>query len=453
MNILFIQPCPWIKGTDAQQTRLIFRLFLKLYMVTPPFTFPMLSALTPKHHHVTMVDERQERVDFDKKWDLVGITAMTYEVQRAYELADEFRRRGVKVILGGPHVSFMPEEAKQHADSVVIGECEEIWTQILHDCETTGLKPIYIQEHATRPELIPEPDTTLNNRFLLVGGLQTSRGCPNHCKYCCIGNSKDGKVFRKRPLDKVIAEINHSPHRILMLYDSSLTIDVEYTKQLFRALKGTHKRFILLGNINILANDDELLRLSKEAGGIQWNIGFESISPESLQDARKRTNKIEDYKKGIDKIHALKMNVHGFFMFGFDHDTPDIFDQTWKFIDDMEIDSCNFSILTPFPGTPLYEDLNKEGRIKTTDWHQYGYQKNVTFIPKKMTEQELLDGCQKLYLNYYSAANIGKRFIHSLKREISITTMLIFLMENIFSRPYVTSWKKNTSQTVVLDQN
>jgi len=436
MNILFIQPCPSLKGINKQRLPFLERLIAKIHLLSPPLSFPTLAALTPKQHSITMIDERYEQLDFTTPYDLIGITAMTNEVTRAYELADEFRRLGTPVVLGGPHVSALPEEAKEHADSVVIGEAEESWPQLLRDLENGKLQPFYQQPHPTDIRTIPPPDLSLISRFMLLGGVQSSRGCPYGCKFCVIGNSRDGKVFRKRPIDQVVQEIRNSKQRIIMFYDSSLTIDLEHTKSLFRAIRGLHKSFICLGNINVFTQDDELLRLSKEAGCIQWNIGFESVSQQSLNDAKKKTNIVEAYNKAIQKIHEHKMNVHGFFIFGFDHDTKDIFDKTWEFVQQSKLDSANFSILTPLPGTPLFKELEQQNRILTTDWRQYGYQRTAVFKTKNLTEKELLEGYKKLYRKYFNWYAIAKRFFHLVRRDISASKLIIFFIENIFTQPY-----------------
>jgi radical SAM superfamily enzyme YgiQ (UPF0313 family) len=437
MKICFIRPRPHIKGIDTKGLS---------FIDFPSLSFPTLAAHTPPHHSITMIDERYEKIDFNVPCDLIGITAMTSEVTRAYEIADEYRKRGTTVVLGGPHASALPHEAKTHADSVVIGEAEESWPRLLHDLEHNELQPFYQQTLPTDIRMTPIPDISLISRHMLYGGVQSSRGCPHGCKFCCIGNSKDGKVFRKRPIDHVIQEIRKNKQRIIMFYDSSMTIDPEHTKTLFRVLRGIHKRFICLGNIDILAQDDELLHLSKEAGCIQWNIGFESISQESLHDAKKKTNRVHEYTKAIEKIHAHKMSARGFFIFGFDHDTPDIFENTWEFIQASHLDSANFALLTPFPGTPLFKDLENQHRILTTDWDEYGYHRTVVFQPKILTKTELLNGYKSIYQKYYSWSAIAKRFHHLMRHNITVSNLLIFLIENIFIRAHFIYYNRRKNQ-------
>jgi radical SAM superfamily enzyme YgiQ (UPF0313 family) len=436
MKILFIRPCPTRKGINNKRLHFLESLFVQSHMFPPPLSFPTLAALTPRYHSITVIDERYKKINFDVPYDLVGITAMTNEAIRAYELADEFRRRDIPVVLGGPHVSALPDEAKIHADSVVIGEAEESWPQLLHDLKIGDLQPFYQQTNPTDLRLLPPPDNSFLSRYMFQNAVQLSRGCPYGCAFCHIGNSKNAKTFRTRPIDHIVQDIRNSKHPIITFYASSMTVDIEYTKSLFRVLKGLNKNFICIGNINTLAQDDELIRLSKEAGCIQWNIGFESISQESLNDVNKKTNLVQDYIKAIEKIHANKMNVRGYFIFGFDHDTNVIFEKTWEFIQRSHLDSATFSILTPLPATPLFKELENQHRIHTTNWNQYGYHQTVVFQPKMLTEMELLNGLKNIYQKYYSWPAIAKRFSQLLRRNFTISKLMIFLLDNIITRAY-----------------
>jgi len=213
-------------------------------------------------------------------------------------------------------------------------------------------------------------------------------------------------------------------------------VNVEHTKALFRVLRGLNKRFLCLGNIDVLGKDDELLRLSKEAGVIQWSVGFESVSQESLSEVMKRTNKVHNYTKAIEKIHAHKIMVRGFFIFGFDHDTKEIFDKTVEFVQKSHLDSANFGMLTPLPGLPLFKELKKQQRILTTDWDKYGFHQPVVFKPKKFTEKEILEGYKKAYQKYYSWGAIFKRFHYLIRSHLTFTNLFMFFAENIIIRTY-----------------
>ena len=202
-----------------------------------------------------------------------------------------------------------------------------------------------------------------------------------------------------------------------MFYDTSLTINPSYSKTLFKKMIGLNKKFFCNGNSDVLARDKELVSLSKEAGCLAWLVGFESVSQETIDEVGKKTNKVDEYFQTVKNIHDNKMAVIGDFMFGFDTDTPDVFDETLKVIKELKIDIADFCMLTPFPGTPIFNKLEKEGRILTKNWPQYSL-KNVVFEPKNMTPDELIQGLRKMYYEFYSTPYTAKRIVRSLKLEI-----------------------------------
>lgn len=430
MNILFIQPNPYV----SYNKKFFEKLFTKLNFSFPSLAFPSLAATTQKKHKITMIDEKNQSIDFNKKYDLVGITAMTNEIKRAFEIADTFRKKKIPVVIGGCHATALPDESKSHADSVVIGEADDLWPQLLNDLEKGKLEPYYKQEKPVDLKKIPIPYRKILPKSHIINGIQTTRGCPHKCKFCYVGSSAHGRIFRKRSIEDIVEELKNIPQKLIYFYDSSLTIDLEHTKKLCLALKKVNKKYIFLGNINVLSKNEEILKLSREAGCIQWSIGFESISQNSLDEVSKKTNKVEEYIDAVKKIHDHKMLVHGFFMFGFDHDPKTIFKDTMDFIRQTGIDSVNFSILTPFPGTPLFEELDKEGRINTKDWTKYFYSKDPVFTPNNFTKEELISNLITLYKEYYSLYEIKNRFFKTIKRGLFNFHPLLFILENIFVR-------------------
>jgi radical SAM superfamily enzyme YgiQ (UPF0313 family) len=221
-------------------------------------------------------------------------------------------------------------------------------------------------------------------------------------------------VFHARPVEDVIEEISLLHQKIFFFTDFSMTIDLAYTKELFRQMRGLKKKFICGGNVDDLAEDDELLRLSHDAGCIEWISGFETFSQEALNGAHKKTNIVEEYARAVKKIHSYKMAVFGTFVLGFDEDTPDIFHTMQKHIGGLSMDSVNFALLTPYPGTPLFNRLENEGRILTKDWSKYN-RKNVVFQPKNMTKEELERGFRNITVFYSTLPNMGFRTVRSLR--------------------------------------
>lgn len=379
-----------------------------------PPTFGILAALTPQRHSITFMDDRIQNIDFDESYDLVGISIYTRSAPRAYQIADEFRKRGTRVVLGGWHASALPEEAKCHADSVVIGEAEETWPQLLKDLDNGTLNPIYKQERPVDPGIIPPAKSIISSKRYSIGIIQATRGCPYRCNFCAMTNRRYGRMYRLRPVENVLEEIRALPQKIIFFGDNSLTINTEYTKQLFKNMKELNKKFYCNGNVNGLNHDDELLKLAKEAGCKMWNIGFESVSQETINSIGKRSNKIEDYASTVRKIHDFGMVVNGNFIFGFDTDQKNIFDRTLEAVYDWGIDLCSFLILTPLPGTPLFDRLDMEGNILTRDWSKYDYSTAV-HRPKNMSPEELEEGTLKINGAFNSNAHTMKNLHKSMK--------------------------------------
>ncbi|MCD6468390.1 MAG: B12-binding domain-containing radical SAM protein [Thermoplasmata archaeon] len=385
--------------------------FSKIY-TNPSITLPMVAAVTPGNHQIRIVNENYEDLNLNDDYDLVGISVLTMTALRAYELADLFREKGVTVVLGGYHVSALPEEAKQHADSVVIGEAEETWPMAIKDFEKGELKPFY---RSSRPELnhLPWPRRDLYYSFI-AGAVQAARGCPVGCDFCPTSRLL-GRRLRKRPIKEVVEELKATPNKVIVFRDASLTADPNYSKALFKAMKGLNKRWIANGNINVLCRDDEFLRLAKESGCVQWFIGLESLSKETLKNIHKTTNVgiVEKYGECIKKLHRYGMAVFGGLIFGFDEDTPDVFETTYEALEEWQIDAAEFNILTPYPGTTIYERFEREGRILTKDWSKYS-QAHVVFQPKSMSVEELLDGYSWISKRFYSFYGCIKRILNHL---------------------------------------
>jgi len=386
-----------------------------------------IAALTHNSHSVEIIDEKIGKIDFTKKYDLIGISCLTCNVQRGYEIADEFRRLGNTVVLGGYHPTALPEEAKKHADSIVIGEAELLWGQLLNDLENKELKPFYKTEKLVDPEMIPSARRIEQGNFFNAS-IQASRGCPNKCKFCSMYNIERAK-FRPRPIENVIDEIKSIKKKNLFFVDSSLTINPNYSKSLFQEMIGLNKKFECFGNVNILAKDEELLKLASEAGCFRWLLGIESISQENIDIMGKGTNKVERYEKSIQNIKNHGMMVTGLFMFGFDNDTTDVFDNTLQSINQWDLDNATFSIVTPYPGTVIFKQFKKEGRITSYDWSRYT-EGHVNFKPKNMTAEELHQGIIKINKKHYSFSNSMDRCLGS--NNLSPSLFITKLSRNLF---------------------
>ena len=376
----------------------------------PIITLPHLAAITPREHEVKIVNENYEDINFDEDVDVVGITCYTMTAPRVYEIADEFRKRGKKVILGGYHPTAMPEEAKQHADSVIKGMAEKTWPRALKDLEKGKLKPIYERDHDFDISKVPPLRRDLIKQNPFLGAIQTTRGCTNKCEFCAI-SSFCGSIIKQRPIKDVVEEIRNMPNKMFIFHDPHLTLHRKYATELFKEMirQKINKTWVANGTTNILAKiDKEWLDLAYKAGCVEWFVGFESVSQEALNNIKKTHNRVEDFKNMIKRVHKHGMTIQGGIIFGFDEDKPDIFETTIETINDWELDVLEVNILTPYPGTPLFDRLDKAGRILTRDWSRYN-QVDVVFQPKNMTPEELLEGARMVAREFYSPSNIVKK--------------------------------------------
>jgi len=425
MNILIVETV-WMGGASY---RFLQKTMLTMFSILPTLQARELAAITPKHHTVTVINERYATIPFETPFDVVLLNFVTSTTPRAYAIADAFREKGVPVVLSGFHASGLPEEAKQHADSVLIGRNEYGWLTILSDLEQKRLKPFYHAPAYTNTMKLPASNVSLPG-FTITGALEATRGCPYHCAFCPETNIEGGATFFKRPIPEVIAEVQTIPQKILMFYDTSLTVDPAYTKELFKHMKGMHKKFFCNGNVDVLAHDEELVRLSKDAGCAAWLIGFESVYQETLDKVGKATNRIKEYQQAVHNIHSNHMAVIGDFIFGFDTDTPEVFEKTLSIINDLAIDVADFSILTPFPGTLVFEELEKQKRILTKDWTLYNMG-HVVFQPTHMTPKELERGVQWISNEFYSVPATIRRVLRSLRA--GCFTFFVVLSRNLMT--------------------
>ncbi len=423
MNILIVETV-WMGGA---RYRFLEKTLLTTFSILPTLQARELAAVTPKQHQVTVVNERYTQIDFSKPYDVVLINYVTSTAPRAYTIADTFRNKRITVVLSGFHASGLPEEAKQHADSVLIGRNEAGWITILQDIEQKKLQPFYHAPPYVAGQHLPPTNIQLPG-LIMTGAVEATRGCPSHCLFCPDTNIPGGHIYFKRSIAEVIEEIQQMPQKTLVFYDTSMTIDPPYTKELFRAMKGLGKRFFCNGNADVLASDEELVRLSKEAGCITWLIGFESISQDTLDAVGKKTNTVIKYEQAVRNIQKNKMAVIGDFMFGFDTDTPKVFELTLNTMKKLKIDVADFSILTPFPGTPLFKKLDAEKRILTKDWKLYNMG-HVVFSPKQMTAEKLLEGVQWMYAQYYHPFPTIQRITRNIQK--GLYPFFVVLVRNL----------------------
>lgn len=393
---------------ESQESRDLRKLRLIQF---PQLTMPLIAALTPDDIDIHHTDEIVEPVDLDRQVDLVAITLNTPAAPHAYYLADEFRRRKVPVVLGGPHVIAMPEEAKQHADAIVVGEAEDTWPQLIEDFRQGKMKPVYRSTSSYDMKGLPwaRRDLIIKRRYGR-GVIIASRGCNSRaCDYCSIGLMYGNKM-RFRPVKEVSAEVAAIPGRAVIFWDDNMSADPAYAKKLFRHIT-PYKKWWTTQAVASIAYDDEFLRLAAKSGCKAMFLGLESVNQRSLDSAYKSFNKPDRYKEIVKRFHEHGIAVQAGLVFGFDHDDRSTFERTVEVFNEAGIDSATVSTLVPMPGTTLFKRLQKEGRILTYDWSKYNGKTDCVYQPALMSPEELVAGTEWAARQIYSYGSIFKRLV------------------------------------------
>lgn len=363
------------------------------------FPFPFLSltliaAEIPYHYTVQIIDERVSRVNGKEKADIVFITSLTSTVYRAYELADIFRSRNIPVALGGVHVSVLIEEATKHATSVVVGEAEGLVETLLSDFEKGRLKPVYKSSSPIDLDSIPVPQLHLLNwrhRFFM-SPIQTGRGCTYNCDFCMVPTLSERKL-RLKSFETVEKELNYLSRfksRRLFVVDDNFLMNKERAISIMSLFKKYGYKWMGFSNLSI-SEDDRFLKELQDSGCISLFIGFESLNTKDLLLKNRTYRSVDSMRRAVARIHEYGIGIQGSFIFGFDTDTVNVFQETVSFIQETGIELPHISILTPFPGTPLFDKMEKENRIIHRNWSTYDMS-HVVFQPKNMTGEELQQG-------------------------------------------------------------
>ncbi len=413
-KLKFINPSIYLRNNELLK-------FKKIYF--PAMQFLILASLTPDNYEISYIDELIDNIDLNEKTDLVCISLNTFQARRAYELADAFRNKGKKVILGGIHASTLPEEAKQHADSVVIGEAEDIWPQILVDFEKNQLKPFYKVDCPPNLKklILPRLDLLNFKKYshpplskMPIIPLDTSRGCPNRCDFCVI--SPFQQRLRLKPIENVVAEIKAIGAKYFFFSDSNICANKARAKELFKALIPLKIKWVSNFHLDA-AEDAELLKLAAKSGCISAYLGLESLNEENLKSVNKRNPAVAEYKKHINTFHRCKVPIQASLILGLDFDTKESIQTMVKFIINSNIDKVSLYVLCPFPGTKLYEQFKKDGRLfEDAFWlnpNKSVY--DIHYKPKNFSLKELEDLFWQSYEEIYSPVSIIKRLFFPLQ--------------------------------------
>ena len=410
MKICFINPSV-DKYSDLKlwSTDLMKSVMGEHITTLPKLSILVLAAVVPKEWEVQYLDEEVEDVIYDEiDADVVAITAMSVQAPRAFEIADNMKKRNKTVVMGGIHASIKKEESLEHCDSIMVGEGENTLPVLLQDVINNNLNRIYdASEYPPVEKFVSPRLDILKPQYYLQFPIQATRGCPYDCEFCSIKYSS-GRKYRMKPIEQVISEIKEYEKlnkgvfkKGYFFVDDNLYVNKEYTKKLFKAMKDMHITWSGQGTMNI-TEDEEALQLLEESGCRNFSIGFESISEESLKEANKpKCNKTNQYKEALERLANHGIVPAGTFIFGFDSDDVTSFKKTVDFAMSNHIYTPFFSILTPLPGTRLYEKMDQQNRIFDKDWKKYNALKCV-FKPAKMTAEELQEGA------YWASIQISK---------------------------------------------
>lgn len=378
-------------------------------------SLPTLAGLTPPEIEVEIINEYNHPIDYEIDADIIGITVMTSHAPRAYEITEELRKRGKFVVLGGIHPTVLPEEAGDHADSVVIGEAEGVWETLLQNFQDGRTQRFYKADRLPCSHEIPIPQRDVidprsrGRRFLSprIETMSVSRGCPYNCDFCCV-TKFFGNTYRFRPVESIIEEIaSFGNIRYLFFQDDNIVGDKSLAKEFFQKLIPLN---ILWGGGTTLATlqDEELLALMRESGCITMFVGLESLNHPFAKNRSRLRDRLAYYYKGIERLHKYDIMAYVSFIFGFDVDDISVFEKTVRFAQDACCEGAAFHILTPYPGTRMYEKLDNEQRIFIRDWQFYDGE-HAVFRPKRMSAQELEDGFIWAINEFYSIKSIAKR--------------------------------------------
>ena len=376
-----------------------------------PLTLGVLAALTPEDIEVVLYDDRMEQINYDDKIDLAVITVETYTARRAYEIAAEYRKRGVKVSMGGMHPMLIPEEVSQHADVVCIGDAEYFWDELIQDLRENKLKPLYKGGAAKPQRAITRRDIFKGKGYLPITLLQFSRGCPNGCKFCA-----SSKYFNKqhtcREIKDVIKEIESQNRKFLFFVDDNIVANPEKAKELCRALIPMKVKWVSQASLNMV-NDLELVELMAKSGNLGNVMGFESITPQNMKEIGKEPNTLFDtYKEPVKILRDYGFQTWAAFTLGYDNDTEESLWRTYEFALESKFAFAAYNILMPYPNTPLYDDLKAQNRLLYDGkwWLHPEYRFNhASYIPKNMTPDRFTEVSFDIRTKYNSFKSIAYR--------------------------------------------
>jgi len=383
------------------------------YSLFPPLGLATLAAYLAPDDEAVIVDEHTERMTLEDRPDLVVVQVYITNAYRAYDIADDYRRRGVYVCLGGLHVTSLPDEASAHADSIFLGPGEQTFPRFLADLRAGSPQPVYASTAGRTLDRVPplRRDLIHRARYLVPNSIVVTRGCPQHCDFCYKDAFfQGGRAFYTQRVDDALAEIARLAGRHLYFLDDHLLGDRGFAEALFSGMKGMGRVFQGAATVDSILRGD-LIERAAEAGMRSIFVGFETLTAGNLKRSNKRQNLGRDYKAVTDRLHALGIMVNGSFVFGMDDDNRDVFRRTVDWGIEHGITTATFHIQTPYPGTRLHAQMQRDGRITTRDWRAYDT-RHVVYTPALLKPEELKEGYDYAYREFYRWGAITKASLY-----------------------------------------
>jgi radical SAM superfamily enzyme YgiQ (UPF0313 family) len=429
MKIIFIMPSIGRKAGHK---------YIKTWQMEP-LPIAQLVGLTPKNIECVFFDDRLEKINYDETADLVAITVETYTAKRAYQIASKFKKNNIPVIMGGFHVTLLPEEVSEHADSILIGQAENQWNNVIKDLKNNNLKKIYKNnDPVDLSNIFPNRSIFKNKRYLPISLVETGRGCKFNCNFCSITNFYKHR-YTPRPIKDIVKEIKGLKHKIIFFIDDNICADSIRAKELFKTLIPLKIRWISQVSVNY-ARNKEIVNLMKQSGCVGVLIGFESLNKKSLSLMNKSwNNNTATYEEAIKNLNNAGLILYGTFIFGYDFDTKKSIKETVDFAIKHKMFLAAFAHLIPFPGTPIYDKLKKEGRLIYDKWwldSKYEFF-DVPYRPKKFSPKELGKLCLDSRKQFYSIKSIIKRSTDFKANSSDIKMFMTFFSLNLLFRKEV----------------
>ncbi len=422
MKITFILPAIGKKTGEK---------YIKTWKKMEPLVISTLKSITPEEIETEFYDDRLELINFDTKTDLVMISVEMYTSRRAYIIAEKFRSKNIKVMMGGYHATLMPEEVLEYADSILLGNAESVWNDVINDLKSNSLKKRYDGEFSFG-RYIPDRSIFKGKKYSPIGLVETGRGCIFKCEFCSITACYSGK-YHKRNIKDITEDIKLSGKKYFFFVDDNIVADQRYAIELLKAIEPLKIRWSAQGSLT-MAKNDELLSLMQKSGCDVILIGYESVNRKNLVQMKKDWSlSLGERDELTERIHSYGINIYATFVFGFDYDDDDTFNETLQFAFRHNFFFAAFNHLLPFPGTELHERLIKENRLIKDKWwldEDYSYG-DIPFIPKNMTAEELSKKCAAARREFFTYSSIIKRGLKLFSRKVDLMLWLIFLTQNV----------------------